>query len=153
MSGVIFDIFRAYRKCTGKKSGIVAMQDILFWLFELVLVYATAFKVNNAGIHGYEAIALVLGSVVYFSSVSALVIKLFCVFWRAVIAAVSAVLSPVRRIKRYLKIKFFSVLKRALAALAKNFGTFEKNIRNLPKRIPIKFRRQKNKTIKKPDNI
>ena len=56
----------------------MAAQDLVFWLLELSLVYITAFEVNNAQVRGYEAIALIIGAVLYFVSASEYVMRFFC---------------------------------------------------------------------------
>lgn len=97
-TGVIFDAFRAHRRCVKSGSGIIAAQDLLLWFAELVIVYYTAFKVNNAQIRGYEAIALIVGAVLYFITLSEYVMKLMCKIITAVIKIFSSVVSPLKKL-------------------------------------------------------
>lgn len=77
-TGIIFDIFRALRRCIKSGSGIILAQDLMLWFVELVIVYYTAFKVNNAELRGYEAIALILGAFIYFITLSEHIVRLVC---------------------------------------------------------------------------
>lgn len=74
--GLVFDLFRSVRRAHRCHSGVVALQDITFWLAELVLVYWVAFKLNYAKVRLYELVALVIGSWLYFMTVSFYVVKI-----------------------------------------------------------------------------
>lgn len=76
--GLVFDFFRAVRRLRRSSSGIVAIQDIVFWVMELTLVYAVAFRLNYARIRVYELVALVMGSWLYFMTVSSWIVNLLC---------------------------------------------------------------------------
>ena len=68
--GFLFDIFRALRRFHKSTNGVVALQDVVFWLLELFLVYLVAFRLDYAHIRAYEGIALVIGSWLYFMVLS-----------------------------------------------------------------------------------
>lgn len=97
-AGVIFDLFRAVRRCIKASSGVILTQDLLLWFFELVLVYYTMFKVNNAKIRGYEAIALVIGSVLYFVTVSCYVTKAFSKVISFLLKILRTLLIPLKKV-------------------------------------------------------
>lgn len=72
---VVFDVFRAVRRFGKASGGIIALQDLIFWIIELVIVCVVAFKLNYAKVRGYEVIALFMGSFIYFISLSEYVIR------------------------------------------------------------------------------
>jgi len=74
--GLIFDLFRSVRRAHRCHSGVVAVQDIVFWLAELALVYTVAFKLNYAKVMAYELVALVIGSWIYFMTVTIYVVRI-----------------------------------------------------------------------------
>jgi len=74
----IFDVFRGIRRYKNSGSGIIAVQDLVFWAIELTVVYLVAFRLNYARVRAYELIALLIGSVIYFVTLSDWVIRLVC---------------------------------------------------------------------------
>ncbi len=108
--GVIFDVFRALRRLHKTASGVVALQDIIFWLLELFVVYMAAFRLNYAHIRAYEGIALIMGSWIYFMTVSSRILELFCRAMRYILTAVRFILRPVFK------------LTEALARICTSFG-------------------------------
>lgn len=94
MCGVVFDVFRGLRRYRRPARSIVALQDILFWLIELTVVYMAAFRLNYAHIRAYEGIALVIGSWVYFMTVSEYVIQFVCTITSFAVKAAGIVLKP-----------------------------------------------------------
>ena len=129
LSGIIFDIFRSIRRCTKPKSCIIAAQDLFFWFIELCVVYITAFEVNNAQIRGYEAIALVLGAVFYFVTVSEYVMRFLCHIIRFAMKTVNAVLKPLYKILHVMTLPF----KKARSAVKKKAKNIKNRISSLVK--------------------
>jgi len=91
---LIFDIFRAIRRFKKTSGGIIVFQDLVFWAIELVVVYMVAFRLNYAGVRGYLVIALVIGSVLYFVTLSEHVISFLCKIMDCVCKIVNRVISP-----------------------------------------------------------
>ncbi len=97
LCGVIFDLFRSFRRNKKSACGIVALQDIVFWIMELFLVYMVAFRLNYAHIRAYEGIALLLGSWLYFMTVSKWVLNTLCALLSYVQKAFGFVLIPFKK--------------------------------------------------------
>ena len=76
LCGVLFDLFRGIRYRRKTRKGVVAVQDLVFWVLELFLVYAVLFSLNYAYVRAFELVALVLGSVLYFMTLSVFVVSL-----------------------------------------------------------------------------
>lgn len=95
LSGIVFDVFRSVRRCIKCTNGIIAVQDLAFWGVELCMVYITAFKVNNAQMRGYEIIALILGTVFYFTAFSQYIIIILCRITNIVKKFVVLILKPI----------------------------------------------------------
>ena len=87
--GVVFDVFRGIRRMGRTASGVVAMQDLMFWLSELALVYMVTFYLNYAHVRAFELLALIIGSSIYFMTVSRYVIafvhKTANAIWKVII--------------------------------------------------------------------
>lgn len=63
--GIVYDIFRAYRRCTANTPLKSAICDILFWAISAVIVYMTIHLTNNARLRWYEPIGVISGYVIY----------------------------------------------------------------------------------------
>ena len=72
--GLVFDIFRIYRKNFKGASSLVWLQDILMWAVMLIVVYITVFITNNAQIRWYEFAGFGAGVAVYMVALSSLVV-------------------------------------------------------------------------------
>ncbi|MBQ8588166.1 MAG: hypothetical protein IJ454_02110 [Clostridia bacterium] len=94
LCGIIFDVFRAVRHSRKTTSGIVAMQDLLFWLIELAAIYTVAFKLNYAHVRAFEGIALVMGSWMYFMTLSKYSLRFLCRVTDLIVKIVRLVLKP-----------------------------------------------------------
>ena len=81
----VFDIFRAIRRYKNSATGVIVFQDIVFWIIELFIVYMVAFRLNYARVRAYEIIALIIGSAIYFVTLSDYVIKFMV--WQIGLAA------------------------------------------------------------------
>ncbi len=93
------------------------------------MVYITAFEVNNAQIRGYEAIALVLGAVFYFVTVSEYVMRFLCHIIRFAMKTVNAVLKPLYKILHVMTLPF----KKARSAVKKKAENIKNRISSLVK--------------------
>lgn len=76
MCGIVFDLFRGIRYRRKTSGGVVALQDIIFWIAELTLVYAVIFTLNYAYVRVFELVALIIGSALYFMTISDFVVAL-----------------------------------------------------------------------------
>ncbi len=98
LCGFVFDFFRAVRRLKSSGKAVIAAQDLLLWLIELVIVYHVLFKLNYAHIRAYEAVALVIGSFLYFMTLSIHVVGYISCFLRFVCKVSAAVLKPLIKI-------------------------------------------------------
>ena len=94
----VFDIFRAIRRYKNSGTGVIAFQDIVFWIIELSIVYMVAFRLNYAGVRAYEIVALVIGSAIYFVTLSGYVIKFFVWLIGLGAKALGFLLAPVAKV-------------------------------------------------------
>ena len=72
--GLVFDIFRIYRKNFKGASSFVWLQDVLMWAVMLVVVYVTVFITNSAQIRWYEFAGFGAGVAVYMVVLSTFVV-------------------------------------------------------------------------------
>ncbi len=74
-----FDILRAVRSATGLPP---AVTDVLFWLAAVTGMTAALLYFNGGRLRGYEAVGAAAGSVLYFSTISGSVVRLFTVIFK-----------------------------------------------------------------------
>lgn len=96
--GLVFDVFRAIRRIHKSPVGVVAIQDIMFWIIELTIVYMVAFKLNYAKVRAYEAVALIVGSFIYFMTASGYVISFLCGVFEVLIKWIEILLTPLKKL-------------------------------------------------------
>ena len=101
ITGIIFDLFRGFRRCVKSASGVIVAQDLLLWAAELIVVYYTAFKVNNAAIRAYEGVALVCGAAIYFVTVSEYTVRGVCKATVFALKISDALLFPLRKMLNF----------------------------------------------------
>lgn len=77
-SGIVFDTFRAVRRCIKVSDTVVAIHDMLFWSITCVIVYMAIYFSNGAQLRWFELIALVSGSTLYMLCISRWCIKPLC---------------------------------------------------------------------------
>lgn len=134
--GVIFDLFRIFRKNFKIASCWVWFQDILMWLAALVVVYVTIFVTNSAKVRWYELTGFAAGLTVYMLALSNFIIKIAT----GVISVVKAVSLFAFGIVSYpFKILFrlFSPLLKNASRKAKIWG---KSLKESNKRIFLRLR-------------
>ena len=76
---LVFDLLRVIRASTGLPH---VMTDGLFWLLAAFGMTAALLYFNNGQLRGYEIVGAVIGSVLYFSTISRWVVKGFTVIFK-----------------------------------------------------------------------
>lgn len=72
--GVVFDLFRIFRKNFKGASSLVWLQDVLMWAVMLAVVYITLFITNSAQVRWYEFAGFGAGIAVYMVLLSRIVV-------------------------------------------------------------------------------
>ena len=83
LCGIVYDSFRAYRRCFPQRDVYVALCDVIFWLVSAVIVYLAVYLSNNAELRWHELIGLGIGFVLYILYISPGCIRVLCFVIRA----------------------------------------------------------------------
>ena len=75
--GVLFDFFRILRKTIKTANIITYIEDILFWVLTGILILYNIWYFNNGEIRVYMFLGIILGVLIYISTLSNIVVKLF----------------------------------------------------------------------------
>lgn len=106
--GILFDIFRAFRKSFKTSDKITFIEDITFLLIAGLLLITSIIKLNNGEIRFYLFIAIFLGILIYSLTISKLCVIMLCVL---VEICKKIVLIPFMWIKMLLKLRKKRIIK------------------------------------------
>lgn len=132
---IIFDLLRSIYRIFKPSALTVGIADVIFWLFLSILTFFAFFLANNGQLRFFEFLAMILGSIVYFLTLSKPILllfsgiffcfkKIFCIFFkffltiicflykmllRMLMCIVVPILALWRRIRMMFKIIFYKL--------------------------------------------
>lgn len=80
----VFDLFRSIYRVFKPSAVTVGIGDILFWLILSVTTFFAVFLTSNGQLRGFEFLAMILGSIIYFLALSKAVILIFSLLFSVV---------------------------------------------------------------------
>ena len=96
--GVLFDAFRILRKSFKTPDVITLIEDIIFWILVGAILLFSIFKFNNGELRSYLFIGLIIGIVLYISTISRYMIKISV----TILTTIKAILSfPIKKIYHF----------------------------------------------------
>lgn len=78
VTALMFDTFRATGKVAFSGMFFFVLKDILFWIITTFLIFFICLKYNDGEIRFFMFLAVVLGALVYFKTVSKYVVAFLC---------------------------------------------------------------------------
>ena len=75
--GILFDFFRILRRTIKTGNIVTYIQDILFWILTGILVLYNIWYFNNGEIRVYMFLGIIIGTLIYVSTLSNIFVKLF----------------------------------------------------------------------------
>ena len=130
--GLLFDIFRIFRKSFKTNDLITYFQDVLFWILSGFIVLYSIFKFNNGEVRGYIFVGISIGAIIYlilFSKIFIIVNVFIINILKKIIYYILII--PIRTINNFLKKIIFKPISFV-------FINFKKNMSKLklkPKKI------------------
>ena len=125
--GILFDSFRILRR-TFKTSNIITyIEDVLYWILTGLLILYNIWYFNNGEIRIYMFLGIILGVLIYMSTLSSILIRIFT----KILLIIKNILEvPFKAIKTIF-IKIFALMSPFFAKIVKKLqikrGNFEKN--------------------------
>lgn len=92
LTGVIFDVFRAFRKQYNSSVGFVAVQDIFFWIITAGIIFGLLLKYNFGQPRFFIFVGIVLGGILYHTTVSKYIVIFFAKIFYCVLAVLRLLL-------------------------------------------------------------
>lgn len=117
--GVLFDFFRILRRTIKTANIITYIEDILFWILTGILILYNIWYFNNGEIRIYMFLGIIMGILIYISTLSSILIKTF-----------SKILDTIIKV---LKVPFktiFSIIKKIIAMILPIFTNIIKKFTN-----------------------
>ena len=75
--GILFDFFRILRRTIKTGNIVTYIQDILFWILTGILVLYNIWYFNNGEVRVYMFLGIIIGILIYMSTLSNIFVKLF----------------------------------------------------------------------------
>lgn len=104
---IVFDIFRVLRRTFKTADIITYIEDIVFWAITAVILLYAIFIFNNGQIRFYLFIAIILGSLTYFLTLSKYFVKIN-------VKILAILLAPFRKIFAFFERIFRKIAKKIL---------------------------------------
>lgn len=146
--GVIFDIFRVFRRTFKTTDFATYLQDILFWIITGIFLLFILFKFSNGEIRVFNIIGIIIGCIFYIVFISKYFIKVnvsIVKFIKNIISnVINVLLYPIKFIikilfKIFTPFTFFVVnIKKVLLGLNKKEKNKKKNKKIILKRRILK---------------
>ena len=83
--GLLFDFFRILRKSIKTPNFVTYIEDILFWILTGLLVLYNIGYFNNGEIRIFMFLGIFLGVLIYMSTLSNIIVKLFSTILQTII--------------------------------------------------------------------
>lgn len=137
--GIFFDIFRILRRSFKTSDIVTYIEDILFWICSAIFLLFVLFKINNGEIRIYSIVGILIGAIVYMTTISKFFIKInvkIILFIKNIISKIlNVILWPFKLIIKLLKKIFFKPFSFCVINLKKKSSTFCRKIKNKSKKL------------------
>lgn len=107
--GIVFDVFRALRKCIKTNSIITNLEDVFFLIISGIIIIFSIYKYNYGQIRIYIFVSFLLGIMLYFKTLSKYFIKIDTVVINFLIKLIKII------IIKNLKLIYFKLIKPIIA--------------------------------------
>jgi len=125
--GILFDFFRILRRTIKTSNIITYMEDVLFWILTGLLVLYNIWYFNNGEIRIFMFLGIILGVLIYMSTLSSILITIFSKILETIIKVLELPFKTIIAIFR----KIITSIREISTKITKKFtnkqGNFENN--------------------------
>lgn len=125
--GILFDFFRILRRSIKTGNIVTYIQDILFWVLTGILVLYNIWYFNNGEIRVYMFLGIIIGVLIYMSTLSNIFVKLFTKILSTIIKVLEIPFKTISTIFRKITTVILSFFTKNLKKLKIKKGNFVKN--------------------------
>ena len=125
--GILFDFFRILRRTIKTGNIVTYIQDILFWILTGVLVLYNIWYFNNGEIRVYMFLGIIIGTLIYMSTLSNIFVKLFTKILSTIIKVLEIPFKTITTIFRKIIIGILSFFTKNVKKIKIKKGNFAKS--------------------------
>lgn len=107
--GILFDFFRILRRSIKTSNIITYIEDVLFWILTGLLVLYNIWYFNNGEIRIFMFLGIILGVLIYMSTLSNIIVKIFSTILQTIIKVLEVPFKVIGRIITKIKIAFMTI--------------------------------------------
>lgn len=126
--GVLFDFFRILRRSIKTPNVITYIEDILFWILTGLLVLYNIWYFNNGEIRIYMFLGIILGILIYMSTLSNIIIKIFSKILQTIIKVLEIPFKTIIAIFRKIITAIVKIVTKFTKKITTKKGNFENNV-------------------------
>ena len=124
--GVLFDFFRILRRTIKTANFITYIEDVLFWILTGLLILYNIWYFNNGEIRIYMFLGIIMGVLIYMSTLSNILIKIFSKILQTIIKVLELPFKTIFLIFR----KIFTTIVTFFTKITKKYKNKEGNFEN-----------------------
>ena len=125
--GILFDFFRILRRSIKTSNIVTYIQDILFWILTGILVLYNIWYFNNGEIRVYMFLGIIIGTLIYVSTLSNIFVKLFTRILNTIIKVLEIPFKTIVAIFRKIITVILSFFTKNVKKIKIKKGNFVKN--------------------------
>lgn len=114
--GILFDFFRILRRTIKTNNIVTYIEDVLFWILTGLLILYNIWFFNNGEIRIYMFLGIILGVLIYMSTLSNILIKIFSKILQTIIKVLElpfkTIISIFNKIITAIQLIFINITKK-----------------------------------------
>ena len=151
--GLLFDLFRIWRRSFKTTDLITYIQDFVFWILVGIILLYSIFTFNNGEIRGYLFVGVLLGGALYLLTFSKYFIqinvKIVSFIKNILKQVITVILYPVKLLLSILRKVIFRPISFIFINIRRNMTDLTKKIKNSQKKLKKSNKLTKNMDEKK----
>lgn len=125
--GVLFDFFRILRRTIKTSNVITYIEDVLFWILTGLLILYNIWYFNDGEIRIFMFLGIIMGVLIYMSTISSILIKIFTKLLRAILKVLEIPFKAITSFFRKIITILSNIFTKYTKKLANKKGNFENN--------------------------
>lgn len=125
--GVLFDFFRILRRTVKTSNVITYVEDVLFWILTGLLVLYNIWYFNNGEIRIFMFLGIILGVLIYMSTLSNILINIFSKILQTIIKILEVPIKTILKIFKRIMTTFTTIFTKFTKKIKIKEGNFENN--------------------------
>lgn len=125
--GFLFDFFRILRKSIKTSNILTYIEDVLFWILTGLLILYNIWYFNNGEIRIFMFLGIILGVLIYISTLSNIIVKLFSELLQKIIKLLKIPFNAIIMLFKKVISLFMTIYTKITKKFTNKEGNFENN--------------------------